>query len=298
MYVSTDIILLEYSETENPPDHTIIIEANIHPCNQEKTIKLDNFWRHRILSTCGDAGVLRGTKHVDPALCLYYGAKFICVMDNSSLSEAVPRGNGTMCKFRSIKIKDDATSLREKMFHGKKVTTVNAIDVEYMECEVVDNSSHIKSMSKKLQALLLSPQNDRNTRRINHLKQKIEKERDKKVFRLEPITTKTTVKCSINENTPRLTFKTIMTQFPINLADAVTGHKLQGRTLEKIIITGWGLNMWRNWEYTVLSRVKTRKGLYLLEELDPDKSYGATQQFKDFIKRLQKIESHTINSIS
>ena len=138
-------------------------------------------------------------------------------MDNSSLSEAVPRGNGTMCKFRSVKIKDDATSLRVKMFHGKKVTTVNARDVEYMECEVVDNSSHIKSMSKKLQALLDS-QNDRNIERIKHLEQKIQRERDKKVFRLEPITTKTKVKCSINEDTPPLTFKTIMTQFPINLA--------------------------------------------------------------------------------
>ena len=97
---------------------------------------------------------------------------------------------------------------------------------------------------------------------------------------------------------PPLTFKTIMKQFPINLADAVTGHKLQGRTLDKIIITGWGLNMWRNWEYTVLSRVKTRKGFFLLEELDPEKSYGATQQFKDFIKRLKSIESHTIEGLS
>jgi hypothetical protein len=55
----------------------------------------------------------------------------------------------------------------------------------------------------------------------------------------------------------------------------------------KIIITAWGLDCWRNWEYTVLlSRVKSRQGLFLLEELDLNKSYGATQQFKDFISRL------------
>lgn len=282
----------DQSETENPPDHTIIIEADIHASNQEKTISLDNFWRHRIKSTCGDAGVLRGKKHVDPALCLYHGAKFICVMDNSSLSEQVPRGNGTMCRFRSIKIKDNATSLRVKLFHGKRVTTVNAKDVEYMECEVIDNSSHIKIMTKRLRELLSNPDTDEH--KIQKLKEKIQSERNKKVFRLEAITSKTIVKCSINEFTPPLTFKTVMTQFPINLADAVTGHKLQGRTLEQIIITGWGLSMWRNWEYTVLSRVKTRKGLFLLEELDLDKSYGATQQFKDFIIRLKAIESRTI----
>ena len=87
-----------------------------------------------------------------------------------------------------------------------------------------------------------------------------------------------------------------MTQFPINLADAVTGHKLQGRTLDKIIITGWGFSFMRNWEYTVLSRVKTRAGLFLLEELDLDKSYGASEQFIRFIERLKKIENKTLNN--
>lgn len=77
------------SETEHPPDHdTIIIEANIIANETEKTIKIDNFWRHRILSTCGDANVNRGKgKHVDPALCLYHGARFICITDNKALSD-------------------------------------------------------------------------------------------------------------------------------------------------------------------------------------------------------------------
>lgn len=87
-----------------------------------------------------------------------------------------------------------------------------------------------------------------------------------------------------------------MKQFPIKLADAVTGHKSRGRKLKKIIITGWELSMWRNWEYTVLSRVKTRKGLFLLEELDPEKSYEATQQFKSHIqlKGYQKHNNETV----
>jgi hypothetical protein len=66
----------------NPPDHTIIIEANIHRSDKEQLVMVDNFWRHRILTTCRDDRVMRGDKQVDPALCLYYGAKFICVMDN------------------------------------------------------------------------------------------------------------------------------------------------------------------------------------------------------------------------
>lgn len=93
------------SASADPPDHTIIIEANIRASDKEKSVSLDNFWRHRILTSCGDDRITRGNQHVDPALCLYYGAKFICVMDNTGLHERVPRGNGRICRLRSIKLK-------------------------------------------------------------------------------------------------------------------------------------------------------------------------------------------------
>jgi hypothetical protein len=80
-----------------------------------------------------------------------------------------------------------------------------------------------------------------------------------------------------------------MTQFPINLAEAVTGHKLQGCTLDKMIVTGWGLSCMKNWEYTVLARDKTREGLFLLTPLDPNKHYGPTEQFRRFIEFPWKI---------
>jgi hypothetical protein len=127
---------------------------------------------------------------------------------------------------------------QSKQFHGRKVTTVNAKDVQYMECEVIDNSSHIKQLACHIKELSTKPRPDK--RKIKKLRQQMETERKSKVFHLEPITTTTAVKCSVNRETPPLTFKTKMTQFPINLADTVTGHKLQGRTLDKIIITGWG----------------------------------------------------------
>jgi hypothetical protein len=34
-----------------------------------------------------------------------------------------------------------------------------------------------------------------------------------------------------------------------------------------------------------------------MEELDLNKSYGATQQFKDFIKRLKEQETTTLDAI-
>ena len=64
----------------------------------------------------------------------------------------------------------------------------------------------------------------------------IELERSRKIFRMPPITCETNVKCPINNYAPEAMFKATMTQFPINMADAVTGHKLQGRSTEMIIV--------------------------------------------------------------
>lgn len=132
--------------------HTIIIEADIQPSKSKHISESDmNTWRHRITTTCGDSNITWSTtKHIDPALCLYSGARFLCVMDNKSLDEQVPRGNGTMCRFRSLKLKSNQTSYGIKMYHGRKVRTVNARDVEHIVCEIIDNSDSIKNTRNKL----------------------------------------------------------------------------------------------------------------------------------------------------
>jgi hypothetical protein len=59
-----------------------------------------------------------------------------------------------------------------------------------------------------------------------------------------------------------------MKQIPANSNDATMGHKLQGTSKDVIVITSWptgGLAaMLKNWEYVVLSQVRTLSGLYLV----------------------------------
>jgi hypothetical protein len=56
-----------------PPNHTLIIEANISSSVSKKSQhKIDRHLKNHILTTCGDADVMSGTKHTDPALCLYW----------------------------------------------------------------------------------------------------------------------------------------------------------------------------------------------------------------------------------
>ncbi len=69
----------------NPPEHTIIIEADIRSSVAKRTHrKIKEHLRHRIITTCRDADVMAGTKHIGPAVCLYVGAYLICI-DNKHL---------------------------------------------------------------------------------------------------------------------------------------------------------------------------------------------------------------------
>ena len=51
------------------------------------------------------------------------------------------------------------------------------------------------------------------------------------------------------------------TQFPVVSNDATTGFKLQGSSVDKLIVKEW-VNK-KNWEYVMLSRVRELGGLFL-----------------------------------
>ena len=60
-----------------------------------------------------------GTKHIDPALCIYLGAHLICI-DNKHLNSKTPRGNGTLCRVLGVKLKQSAPTYKWKNYYGKK----------------------------------------------------------------------------------------------------------------------------------------------------------------------------------
>ena len=74
-------------------------------------------------------------------------------------------------------------------------------------------------------------------------------------------------------------FKCKMNQFPVNRSDATTGHKLQGMSKDVIFIISWPSGgLFKNWEYVVLSRVRTLDGLYLFEPIDMFKSFKPSEE--------------------
>ena len=98
---------------ELPPEHTVIIEADIHSTSTESSggiTQVSQDIRDRIINTCGDSHVKTSPgKKIDPALRMYTGAHAMCT-DNSKLKK-FKLGNGTLCRVKRIKLKRGAPPL-------------------------------------------------------------------------------------------------------------------------------------------------------------------------------------------
>ena len=139
-----------------PPSNTIIIESTfgVSASKNGPVRRIKNTLRHRILTTCGDADIEYGNnKKADPALCLYTGVNLIYTADNNKMNEKPPRGNGTVCKFISVKIKEDVASHRVRTYNNKKLWTVSIEDVLWITVELADNSEEIDALKAQVEEL-------------------------------------------------------------------------------------------------------------------------------------------------
>ncbi len=86
-------------------------------------------------------------------------------------------------------------------------------------------------------------------------------------FRLSPTKVTAYVNVTLDDSvTDQTELKEVtMTQLPINMNDATTGHKLQEMSKDKLIVVSWSFIP--NWIYVVLSWVRTLKGLFLIEAI-------------------------------
>ena len=73
-------------------------------------------------------------------------------------------------------------------------------------------------------------------------------------------------------------------QLPIIVNHATTGHKLQGCGVDDLFVHGWHYKT--NWPYVMLSRVKTKMGLYARKKISADLTKYKTP------RKLDKLISH------
>ena len=141
--------------------------------------------------------------------------------------------NGTPCRGLYLKLRHGATFKLEN-WEGYMVNTVFAHEVEYIVCRKEKDNSNDPPEYFKIET------------RSSAVKVNL------RTFGIKL--------CDIN-----------VEQFPVNDNSATTGHKLQGVSLDNLVISSWDYGC-PNWIYVVLSRLTQSKGLVLCERLldDPD----------------------------
>jgi hypothetical protein len=166
-------------------------------------------------------------------------------------------------------MKENAQSYKWKSYYGRKVWSVNAEDVEWVECKNVNKTNLISQLESQInelkQQLDLPPKDHQSTKQTNKsklvdLNNKLAKEMIGRRFKLEPeqFLPEVSVK-HYHASSKKVTFRCKMKQIPANSNDATTRHKLQGMSKDAIIVSSWPTGslaaMFENWEYVVLSCV-------------------------------------------
>ena len=242
--VSTSIFLQHLQAT-----HTVSDDPSIECPNHTVMIKgnlkygrgngmITRNLRNFIYDSCGDAAVENSEgKRAAPVLKFYHNVPLM-MNSNERIDENL--ANGTPCVGLYIKLKRDK-QLHKENWEGFMVNTVYANDVSYMIC-------------------------------------RHEKEKDTdpdEYFKIVPTKSAIKISCKQIGNLP---IKGInMTQFGVIDNIATTGHKLQGVSLDNLVVNSWNYSS-PNWVYVVLSRVRKMVGLVLNTKLDPNKNYRPTQE--------------------
>jgi hypothetical protein len=286
------------NSSDLPPDHTVIIEADIRKASgrrPKKNSRNNNFGdkyvrpamvgpglRKKIYAQCGEQDLKDQQKMIDPALKLYVGCHCM-INDNDNIR--LGQANGTLCKVIAIKRKENA-SLSIRSYDSKKVYALNANDLEYVLFEYLPKTTKQFKLEAELskcknelssdpdnqslkQALMIAESNYieyKKTRQFKLTPKKYYCTYDTSCVGALPDTGVRSGKGSVKwPSKSKILKKVILFQLPVNLNDATTAHKLQGSSKKQVIVNNWTYT--HGWVYTVLSRVRTLNGLFLVTKL-------------------------------
>ena len=204
--------------------------------------------RKILFEECSEADCRQDKKMASPLLCLFTGCNLMV-----TINEDVVHGiaNGTTCIFCKVVLKPESELEKIKMY-GVWVYTISIEFVEYIEVEWQDCDKFIGR------------------------------------FRLTPEVGVFRVKFPISQfglNT-RILASVEFRYFSVVVNHATTGHKLQGKTVESLVIAEW--SRVKNWAYVVISRVKTLDGLFLIKPIPDDIDFSPADDYLEMMKHLRE----------
>jgi hypothetical protein len=184
-----------------------------------------------IYESCGDHYCTVENKKIDPFLCLYKGCELL-LGENVDVLNGL--ANGTRGIFKGYKLKP-GEQLHATCVNGYFVNALFANQIEALVC------THVGSKYRG-------------------------------EFQVEPKKNRCVVQIPnplLEEKQKRIKQPIQIFQVPLIHNLATTGHKLQGQTKDTIVVSD--LFYGSNWMYVILSRVKTRNGLFLRNPINASK---------------------------
>ena len=223
------------------------------PIRSKKT-----FWQN-----CGESDVFTGRQkpRLDPVLKLFYECP---VMLTHNEDVASGQANGTCALVEEVLLKPGEEPFRVQLDDGTEVKGVLASQVEHLTLRHCDKTISPAVFDLKAETYAFTAN--------------------------WPIPASLRFAPGRRGGTPTESIKMHGQQFPCVTNNATTGHKLQGKTVPNIYICNW--NYSSNWVYVVLSRVKTRQGLFLQRALDTNtERYARPRSLVNMLKKFERVEA-------
>jgi hypothetical protein len=173
-----------------------------------------------------------------------------------------------------VKLNKNAQSYKWKNYYGKKVWTVNAADIEWVECKHVNKTSLVAQLESQINELKcqldLLPNNHQSKKqtmksKLDDVHNKFSKDMISCRFKLEPeqFSPEVSVK-HYHASSKKVTFQCKMKQIPANSNDETTGPKLQGCQKMLLLRHHGRLEAWQQ-----CSKIGSMLS-YLMSKLSPD----------------------------
>jgi hypothetical protein len=231
----------------NIPLTAIVIKSNARWGKSKVPLSFEQ--RKVLFEKCSEADVVNSrSKHLDPILCLSYGCN---MMVNENLDVYNGIANGTTTEFLKAILKPGAKLQPIQMF-GYWVNSVTVDEVDELELKWQD---------------------------YDRFQGKVRVTAIRGVYK---------VKFPVFEmgKESRVATTIELTQFPVVGNYATTGHKLQGKSLDELVIAEW--SKVKNWAYVVLSRVRTLAGLFLEKPIPEDIDFSPNPDYLDMMSNLRQ----------
>ena len=232
---------------DNIPKTAIVIRCDARWTNANK--KLTFAQQKTLFTKCSEAHCKdHKKKYCAPLLCLFHNC-WLMGVENEDVHNGI--ANGTTSVFKRVKFKDGKTA-KPMQLHGKWVYGIDINDVDHLVCRWQDC-------------------------------------RFEGEFKVEPKDRTFFVRYPIEEigfGKKRVVTKMTMKVFPVICNHATTGHKLQGKSVDQLVIAEW--SKVKNWAYVVLSRVRTLKGLFLTKPIPDDIDFSPSPHYLSMMDHLRE----------